>query len=399
MSVRTSGSASLPAAARIPTGCLWEARFLLGLYWGLGSILVPVMDATAGPKQVTVVVYAAYGSPRVLYVSGRALEKKSQKPPSPNDSAVSNLCRSLRDLESDEIPGLRLQVKACGQSTEVATDSDGLFEASLAAGPGGEFTDSTPPQVEMAVVEGQKKVRPSRTTVSAVILRPGTIVLLSDVDDTVVDSQVTRKAILVYRSFLKNAAELKPIPGVSRLYRGLARSPGVCPAVFYLSGSPAGFFGRLRHYLELHEFPPGPLLLKNLGPGGDSLRDQKNYKGRHLRKLAERLPGVQFLLFGDSGESDPEIYSAFRQEHPEQVAGIFIRRVEAKPKSQPVPDGVLRTEDAFEAARHLVRMGLLGRDEAQAVGQEVSGGTPLPEEWKEALEEAVRNGPDGGSGR
>jgi phosphatidate phosphatase APP1 len=38
-------------------------------------------------------------------------------------------------------------------------------------------------------------------------------------------------------------------------------------------------------------------------------------------------------LLGDSGEGDPEIYGAVARQSPEQVVGIWIRRVVGRPLS------------------------------------------------------------------
>jgi phosphatidate phosphatase APP1 len=39
----------------------------------------------------------------------------------------------------------------------------------------------------------------------------------------------------------------------------------------------------------------------------------------------ERFPQRRFLLIGDSGEKDPEVYDVLRQRFPAQIVGILIR--------------------------------------------------------------------------
>ena len=39
------------------------------------------------------------------------------------------------------------------------------------------------------------------------------------------------------------------------------------------------------------------------------------------------FPGRRFLLVGDSGERDPEVYAEVARRRPEQVTGIAIRQV------------------------------------------------------------------------
>jgi hypothetical protein len=133
------------------------------------------------------------------------------------------------------------------------------------------------------------------------------------------------------------------------------------------------------------------MFLKNLGVSdADSPLDQKGFKLERLRLLAERLPDARFLLFGDSGQQDPEIYTTFQKEHPERTLAVFIRRVEATPKSDKILAGVFRTEDSFDAARKLVRLGFLSVADAEAVGHAVWGENRIPEELMRDLLDAAR---------
>jgi phosphatidate phosphatase APP1 len=92
-----------------------------------------------------------------------------------------------------------------------------------------------------------------------------------------------------------------------------------------VSGSPQNLYVRINAFLALNEMPPGPILLKNIG--SDALTEQVAYKKRRIRALLGAFPKLRFLLVGDSGEHDPEIYAAIRKESPARVAGIIIRVV------------------------------------------------------------------------
>jgi phosphatidate phosphatase APP1 len=41
---------------------------------------------------------------------------------------------------------------------------------------------------------------------------------------------------------------------------------------------------------------------------------------------------VRFVLVGDDGERDPEIYDWVRRRHPQRVEAIWIRRVHPDPR-------------------------------------------------------------------
>ncbi|WP_343292448.1 App1 family protein [Vandammella animalimorsus] len=56
-------------------------------------------------------------------------------------------------------------------------------------------------------------------------------------------------------------------------------------------------------------------------------QDGQRHKLAHLQRLMVRFPGRRFVLIGDSGEADPEIYAQAASRHPQQVAAILIRDV------------------------------------------------------------------------
>jgi phosphatidate phosphatase APP1 len=92
-----------------------------------------------------------------------------------------------------------------------------------------------------------------------------------------------------------------------------------------VSGSPTGFYPRIRQTLAYHRLPRGPVILKDFG--SDALLDQWSYKLRQIEMIIRRLPQLRFILVGDSGEQDPEVYRAIAARHPGRIAGIVIRLV------------------------------------------------------------------------
>jgi phosphatidate phosphatase APP1 len=148
------------------------------------------------------------------------------------------------------------------------------------------------------------------------------LAVISDIDDTVVNTHVTDKKKLAATVLLKNAAQLEPVEGAARNYAG-ALSAGAS-GIFYLSGSPQNFYPRLRAFLDQNAFPRGPLLLKNLGD--DALLKQQGYKGARIDELFARFPNMRAILVGDSGEKDPEIYKEAKAKHGDRVVAIVIRK-------------------------------------------------------------------------
>jgi phosphatidate phosphatase APP1 len=46
-----------------------------------------------------------------------------------------------------------------------------------------------------------------------------------------------------------------------------------------------------------------------------------------MKSILQRFPLRKFVLIGDSGEFDPEIYGSLARKFPQQIAAILIRRV------------------------------------------------------------------------
>ncbi|MFH1921907.1 MAG: App1 family protein, partial [Planctomycetota bacterium] len=66
----------------------------------------------------------------------------------------------------------------------------------------------------------------------------------------------------------------------------------------------------------------------------DLLGSQEGYKSGAIERILADFPERRFILVGDSGEQDPEIYAAIARTHPEQVIRIFIRNVD-RPEEEP----------------------------------------------------------------
>ena len=173
-------------------------------------------------------------------------------------------------------------------------------------------------------------------------LEPEGLSVVSDIDDTVKVTHVPAgKRTVLRNTFLK---EFKAAEGMRDRYaRWVAEAGDTADVCFhYVSGSPWQLYGPLARFLfEQEGFPAGTVHMKNLrknlldrgalndimafAVGGDlATLDQKV---RQITNLMIHLPRRKFILVGDSGEKDPEVYGAIRRLFPHQVVGIHIRDV------------------------------------------------------------------------
>jgi len=151
------------------------------------------------------------------------------------------------------------------------------------------------------------------------------LLVVSDIDDTVLVSEVPTKVKLIYNSLLRSVANRRPVPGVPDAYRNIRDVTGSSGLFVYLSASPAAMERFIGAFLNQNGFPDGLLIT------GDRLSSSKEktvaHKTAWLSRLAGLFPGAPMLLIGDSGEQDPEIYTAFAVRGMARIRGVIIRGI------------------------------------------------------------------------
>lgn len=156
--------------------------------------------------------------------------------------------------------------------------------------------------------------------------------VISDIDDTVLLTGLAEGVVALRRTLFRDAQTRRAVPGMASLYRGLERgirpredTPQAHPSFFYLSTGSWSFYEMLTQFLQLRGYPRGPLFLTNWGPSDRYLRRSgEEHKKLALTRLREGYPDLPFVLIGDSGQKDGQIYLGFAQDHPDAVAAVVI---------------------------------------------------------------------------
>jgi phosphatidate phosphatase APP1 len=284
---------------------------------------------------LAILAYRGFGTPDRVALTGRVIEDKPIVPASAADSAWRNFVRTFRRFNSNEIPGARLRVRANGAAAEVETDEEGYFHVNLpaAAVPAGAPSDWQAAELELlsCPVAGWTPVR-----ATAEVLVPGAAAelgIVSDIDDTILQTHVTRRLKMIWLTIVKNSFTRLPFEGTSELYRALAAggSGRARNPVFYVSKSPWNLYQFLVNFMELHGLPRGPLFLRDLGLNDEPPID---FKDQALERILATYPALPFVLIGDSGERDPDLYLEVAARHPGRVRAIYIRDVGMHPFRQ-----------------------------------------------------------------
>lgn len=159
----------------------------------------------------------------------------------------------------------------------------------------------------------------------ALIVPPEGLSVISDIDDTIKRTEVRDRRAMLLNTF---ARRFEPTPGMAGYYRALAQVPGT--RFHYLSASPIQLFPSLADFVRDADFPGGSMHLREstswrtLIPGE---QDSRIHKAGTIERLLADFPARRFMLVGDSGESDPEIYAQAARRHPGRIVHIAIRDV------------------------------------------------------------------------
>jgi phosphatidate phosphatase APP1 len=204
------------------------------------------------------------------------------------------------------------------QSRTIMTDDAGHFTIRAAL-------DFLPTEIRVLASEGLS------ATESVNISEPSGVSLISDIDDTIKHSAIGSGAKEIFRNtFVKELGGLT-IEGVADWYNELAKK-GV--QIHYVSNSPWQLFPLLKSYFDLAGLPAGSFHLKQYsGMLQGIFEPVAERKKSTLERILRDFPERRFLLIGDSGEADLEVYTDVVVSHPGRIIAVFIRDI-TTPKSQ-----------------------------------------------------------------
>lgn len=201
--------------------------------------------------------------------------------------------------------------------------------------------------------------------------------VISDVDDTIMHTGLTSrlKWQVAKNTVFKRAEKRIPLEGAAEFYQLLqkGKSSNECNPIFYVSHGPWNLYRYLEVFLETNKFPKGPILLRDfVNPFAKkhiskAMGAEKPQKQKEIINILKTYPKLNFILIGDSGEHDPDIYTEIAEAHPERILAIYLRNVKHKKKMirvkglfknyETVP--VLLVEDSKAAVEHARQMGFI----------------------------------------
>lgn len=158
--------------------------------------------------------------------------------------------------------------------------------------------------------------------------------VVSDIDDTIKISNVLDKSALLENTFCR---PFKPVDGMAAVYRGWEAAHGA--RFHYVTASPWQLYAPLSDFTRSNGFPAGTWHMKDFRVKDRSVlelfKSPERYKPGVIEPMLRRFSTRQFVLVGDSGEKDPEIYGALARKHPGRIRHIFIRDVTGEGTESP----------------------------------------------------------------
>lgn len=132
-------------------------------------------------------------------------------------------------------------------------------------------------------------------------------------------------------AYFGNERSRRLFDGVASFYHSLQQGVGKGEGnpIFYVSSSAWNMYDLFDKFMELNDIPAGPILLRDIELSPENLLsfDHKSHKREQIDPVFRRFPDLPFILIGDSGQKDVEIYSQIVQDSPDRILGIYIRDV------------------------------------------------------------------------
>jgi phosphatidate phosphatase APP1 len=317
-------------------------------------------------RPMTIRAYRGFVADGVAHVRARVLEEPRFDAAADSLRIEASVYANLMRWVVLDLPGVDVTVSMGEVEETVRSDADGFVTARLPVG------DLVPGWHAVRLRAQDEDGRP--VTAHGRVVRPdpaSQLAVITDIDDTILRTGMTEGMRSIARTLLRDAHGRKPIPGTPSLYRGLARGGGGRPesTFFYVSSSPWNLYDMLVQFLGLRGFPRGPLFLTDWRPGptfGDP-PENPGHKRARIRRILDAYPELTFVLVGDDGEADPQIYREFVGSDPQRVRLAMVRSVRGVagdsardvPSLPQTPTDVLTCSDAEHMAPIAHRLGLV----------------------------------------
>lgn len=283
-----------------------------------------------------IVSYKTYGHLHHLYLKGRALEDENID--LTKEGWLNLIVNSYKQFETDEIGHSDLVLELdTNISFRLKTDAEGYYLLNQTVDSLSNLVDDEgwlEYKVSYLRHQGKQAIQ-NKNLFKGQMLVPcnsARFGVITDIDDTILHTGVTSrlKWKVAVNTFLRSPSKREALSGAAEFYRSLHLNDcrtAVNP-IFYVSNSPWNLYKYLEYFLEVNEFPKGPILLRDFRtPFDRTPKKEMAHKDHEIHNILNTYPNLSFILIGDCGEKDPYIYMDVVSKFPGRIQAIYLRSV------------------------------------------------------------------------
>lgn len=273
-------------------------------------------------QSTTIIPYRGFARNDMIYVSGHVFSAYAVKPLAKN-SSIRNFFQMVKRYSMIPSPETEILIHIFGKEYPVKSDCNGLFKAIIPI----DRVVTTAVIEYSASVCGQAKRFVSHIFHSTM----EKVGVLSDIDDTILLSYVNQWYKMLYLLASKNALTRNPVPQINRILDAVRNyNQQILPTdFFYVSNSEWNLYDFLVDFFRQNNLPDGTFMLQRFKKG---LRDailtpqrKDDHKYDSIRHVLDFYPDKEFILVGDNGQRDMEIYSRVCNEYAQRIRSVVIR--------------------------------------------------------------------------
>ncbi len=296
-------------------------------------------------KALRINTYFGYGTNTLFRATGRALEDENIDF-SANQGVFKTLRNIYRQFESDEIRNTPIVLTLPdGHIIEAITDQEGYYHLELDISTSSKYLNNEgwiTYTVAYKKDSIDKKINNNNSFSSHMLIpsKEADFGVISDIDDTILHTGVASffKWRVIANTFFKNFDKRTAIEGTVKFYKklhfGKNNNTSINP-FFYVSNSPWNLYDYLSAFFKKNNFPKGPILLRDFRTPFDKTPKPKiPHKQSEILNLLKMYPDMNFILIGDCGEKDADIYTKIAKEHPGRILAIYLRNVNHRRKEK-----------------------------------------------------------------
>lgn len=317
-------------------------------------------------NEVILFPYRGFGNENEAFLRGRVLEKEEiihGDTIVPN-TLYYNLKKTWKRYASDEVPGVGVKGTLNGVEADSISDNEGYFDLHFNNLDAAGLKDGWHKvELEISHMPLELDFEPKAMGEVLISEQKNSFGIISDIDDTIIHTDIINKIQMVLNTIRYDSENRVAFEGVPELYRELTqyhKNP-----LLFVSGSSYNLYEMLDTFCRLNDIPKAPFVLRDLGIGPSQWikESSHSFKTRNIEMILDVYDKLSFILIGDSGEQDPEIYLHINKKYPGRVKAIYIRHVHSNIRKRQIEEMTkgldipfLLMEDSHEALEHARNM-------------------------------------------